>query len=125
MDGRSVAGIARRDGLVLVGRRKPGGELGGKWEFPGGKVEPGESAEDALRREYLEELGVPVAVGERLGSSEFSTRGRRFGLEAWAVTLEGPVAIHPEHDELRWVEPAALASLDLAESDRTLLPFVG
>ncbi|HOX17454.1 MAG TPA: (deoxy)nucleoside triphosphate pyrophosphohydrolase [Spirochaetales bacterium] len=124
MPARSVAGIAIRDGLVLVGRRKPGGELGGRWEFPGGKMEAGETPAETLRREYLEELGVEVEVGERLGVYEFSRGERRFTLEAWTVTLSEDAREHPEHDELRWVTREGLEALDLADSDRGLLGFL-
>jgi 8-oxo-dGTP diphosphatase len=67
--GISVAGIARQGAALFIARRKPGGSLGGKWEFPGGKVEEGESAEQALVREYAEELSLPIRVGEEIGSA--------------------------------------------------------
>jgi 8-oxo-dGTP diphosphatase len=109
---------------VLVGRRKPGGALGGKWEFPGGKREPGESDEDALIREYDEEFGVAVAVGAFLGESQFVNGDKRYGLAALLVELQAEPAELREHDELRWVDAVGLVALDLAESDRALLPFV-
>ncbi|HAE21138.1 MAG TPA: CTP pyrophosphohydrolase [Spirochaetaceae bacterium] len=121
---RSVAGIALRKARVLVGRRKPGGALGGKWEFPGGKREPGESDEDALIREYDEEFGVAVAVGAFLGESQFVNGDKRYGLAALLVELQAEPAELREHDELRWVDAVGLVALDLAESDRALLPFV-
>ena len=61
-----VAAVIRRAGRVLVTKRQQGGERGGLWEFPGGKVEAGEAEPDALRREILEELGCEVAVGRLL-----------------------------------------------------------
>jgi 8-oxo-dGTP diphosphatase len=57
------AGIVVEDGRVLLTQRKPGGHLAGLWEFPGGKVEPGEDPREALRRELREELGIEVCVG--------------------------------------------------------------
>ncbi len=59
-----VAGLVFEDGRVLVTQRKKGGHLAGSWEFPGGKVEPGEPPRDALVRELAEELGIEVTVGE-------------------------------------------------------------
>jgi 8-oxo-dGTP diphosphatase len=59
-----AAAIVVEDGRVLVSQRKPGTHLEGKWEFPGGKVHPGEDPRDALRRELDEELGIDVNVGE-------------------------------------------------------------
>jgi mutator protein MutT len=62
---RVVAALIRQGGKVLLTQRKPGRHLGLSWEFPGGKVEPGETDEQALRRELQEELGVGVTVGTR------------------------------------------------------------
>ncbi len=121
---RSVAGIALRQGRVLVGRRKPGGALGGKWEFPGGKREPGESDEDALIREYDEEFGVAIRVGAFLGESQFVNGDKVYGLSALLVDLRAAPTELREHDELRWLGADELTALDLAESDRALLPFV-
>jgi len=61
-----AAGVIVEDGLVLLTQRKAGTHLAGVWEFPGGKVQPGEDPRDALRRELREELGLDVAVGEIL-----------------------------------------------------------
>lgn len=62
---RVVAGLIRAGGQVLLTQRRPGRHLGLSWEFPGGKVEAGETDEEALRREMMEELGITVAVGTR------------------------------------------------------------
>jgi 8-oxo-dGTP diphosphatase len=121
---RSVAGIALRKARVLVGRRKPGGTLGGRWEFPGGKREPGESDEDALIREYDEEFGVTVRVGALLGESQFVNGDKRYRLSALLVELLTEPTDLREHDELRWIGAEELLAIDLAESDRALLPFV-
>lgn len=122
--GRSAAGIAVRHGRVLVGRRKPGGDLGGRWEFPGGKLEAGETAEEALVREYDEELGVEATALGRLGRSSFEHRGRPYELVAVALSVSGDEFVLREHDEFRWATAEELVSMDLAESDRALLPFV-
>jgi mutator protein MutT len=60
------AAVIWRDGKILIDRRKPGGAMGGLWEFPGGKVEPGETISDCILREIREELGITIAVGEPL-----------------------------------------------------------
>src|SRR5262245_47078389 len=62
-----VAAVIERDGLILAARRTGPPELAGQWEFPGGKAEPGENDIAALERECREELGVRIAVGERIG----------------------------------------------------------
>lgn len=61
-----VAVIWNEQGQILIDRRLPQGTLGGLWEFPGGKIEPGETVEECIQREILEELGIEIAVGEQL-----------------------------------------------------------
>lgn len=120
--GRSVAGIVRRDdGLFLVAKRKQGGDMGGRWEFPGGKVEEGESDEKALAREFLEELGVEATIGKKLAHAFFSHRGKVIPLSAYRVSLSSHDFSLSEHDETDWVEFSRIKSLDFADSDRLLL----
>jgi len=122
---RSVAGIVLRGGSVFAAKRKPGGDLGGKWEFPGGKVEPGESDREALAREFEEEFGAQVLVGDFVGEGAFTHRGRERVLSAYIVEFLGTGGLKPiEHEETGFFRYDELARLDLAESDRKLLPFV-
>ncbi len=118
---RSVAGIARRGDLFFVGRRSMGGAMGGKWEFPGGKVEEGESDAEALKREWLEEFGVVIEVGKALAKAEFEHKGLCYALEAYEVSLEGEPAFLAEHSETAWLGLDALEALEFADSDRRLL----
>ncbi|MDR0403991.1 MAG: NUDIX domain-containing protein, partial [Treponema sp.] len=120
----SVAGVAVKGNRLFVARRRPGGGLGGKWEFPGGKVRPGESRAGALRREYLEELSVPVEVGEQIGEARFTHGRTRFFLSALRVTLRGEDFSFKEHSEYRWVTLAELETLDFADSDRLIFPAI-
>lgn len=119
---RSVAGIAIEGGKAFIARRIPGGALGGKWEFPGGKAEPGETDEDALLREYQEELGVPVRVGSFLGASSFEHHGKPYELHAYQVFFLARNFQLTEHTEWRWASLEEIAALDFADSDRKLLP---
>lgn len=114
----SLCGVVREAGRCLVARRNLGGSQGGKWEFPGGKQESGESAEEALVREFAEELAVPVAVGRRLYVGTFSNGPKDYRLEAFETTLLGREFRLTEHQELRWVAPGELLALDLSDSDR-------
>jgi 8-oxo-dGTP diphosphatase len=118
---KSVAGIAFEGGKLFIARRKSGGDLGGKWEFPGGKVEEGESDEAALKREYLEELGVPVETGPFLAEAAFEHRGRKFSLNAYRVFFKDTNFILQEHTEWRWASFGEIGELDFADSDRKLL----
>jgi len=122
---RSVAAILVQRGRLFLARRGPGGQLGGKWEFPGGKVEPGEGDREALARELVEEFGARVRVGELVGEESFVHRGRPRALAAYLAELEpGSPLVPQEHVELRWAKPEELAGLDLVDSDRKLLPFI-
>jgi 8-oxo-dGTP diphosphatase len=100
-----VAAVIERDGLILAGRRSEPPALAGLWEFPGGKVEPGESDRVALERECLEELGVRVVVGEPVGPS-YPIRGGAMIVRTYLARLaDGEPEPQPfeGHDELRWV----------------------
>ena len=119
---KSVAGIAIEDSKFFIARRKAGGDIGGKWEFPGGKVEERENDADALRREFLEEFGVDITVGPLLGSAEFLHKEQKFSLNGYRVFFASLRFIMTEHDECRWAAFDELETLDFAESDRLLFP---
>lgn len=113
---RVVAAVVERRGRLLLCRRPAGKRHAGLWEFPGGKLLPGESIPEAARRELAEELAVEVlAVGERL--FELPDPGSPFVVEFYPVEIAGePVAL--EHEAVIWVRPEDLAGMDLAPSDR-------
>ena len=115
----SLCGVVCEAGRYLIARRNPGGSQGGKWEFPGGKQEDGETPEQSLAREFLEELAVEAVVGRQLYVGAFSNGVKDYRLEAWEVRLPAHPKFHlSEHQELRWVAPSDLASFDLSDSDR-------
>jgi len=92
--------------VLLAARRAVPARLAGRWEFPGGKVDPGETAEDALHREIREELGVRVALGGELVGPDAGAWGLSDGyvMRLWLAELvEGTPAPLVEHDELRWL----------------------
>jgi 8-oxo-dGTP diphosphatase len=121
---RSVAGIAFENGKIFAARRREGGDLGSKWEFPGGKARDGESGEQALEREFAEELSVAVRVGARVGETEFVHGGTRFILTAYLIEFLGKDFSFGEHSEYRWFFPEELETLDFAPSDSALFPAV-
>lgn len=121
---RSVAGIAVRDGRVFIARRVSGGSMGDKWEFPGGKVEEGESDQEALVREYAEEFAVPIRVGRELARAVFINRNEPVRLTAYEVFLESHDFVLSEHTEWRWASLEEIENLDFADSDLKLVPGI-
>lgn len=118
---RVVGAAIVRDGAVLAARRKPPHRLAGGWEFPGGKVEPGEPDAAAVVRECREELGVDVAAGARLGAAD----GDGISLVLYAATLvHGAPSPLVDHDELRWLTAAQLDDVPWLPIDQDLLPAV-
>ncbi|MDR1626969.1 MAG: (deoxy)nucleoside triphosphate pyrophosphohydrolase [Spirochaetia bacterium] len=116
----TTAGIFRSDKLFLLAKRRPGGSIGGCWEFPGGKVEAGESPEEALRREIREELGAEISVGALFVSFAFSNNGKDFLLKAFEARLETPIRKPGVHEEIRWLTLDEAEALDMADSDRKI-----
>jgi 8-oxo-dGTP diphosphatase len=110
-------------GRVLVAQRPAHKHLGLKWEFPGGKVERGESPDAALVREIREELGCEITVGAALARSTHDYGSLAIEMIPFVCTVApGSPPPHPhEHVAVRWVAPAELAALDLAAAD---LPVV-
>ncbi len=120
----SVAGIMRRASSFFIARRLPGGDLGGKWEFPGGKVEAGESEEAALAREIREEFGAEARVGAFLAESSFRHSGREYRLRAYEASFDAASLELREHSEWRWATREEISALDFAESDSMALALL-
>jgi len=121
----SIAGIIYRQGLFLIGHRLNTGEMANRWEFPGGKVDPGESPEQAIVREFEEEMGISAVPGEFLTSVEFANKSGPSTLLAYRVRGidELPTRL-TEHSELRWASLEEIDTLEFVDSDRLLLPFL-
>ena len=111
-----VAAAIQRDGRYLVARRTRPADVAGRWEFPGGKVEPGETEERALAREIREELGVEIAIVDRV-PGEWPLHDELV-LHLYRTTLAGgePMPLE-QHDEIRWVTIAEFDSVDWLPSD--------
>ncbi len=109
--------IIEKDGLILAARRSATMSLPLKWEFPGGKIDPGESAEECLRRELIEELAICIRVGESLAPVTYRYPDFTVTLYPFLCTIEsGDMVLH-EHSEIAWVAPEGLYSLDWAAAD--------
>lgn len=124
-----VVGAALVDGDRVLLAQRSGGPYDGRWEFPGGKVEPGESQLAAVRREIREELGVDVGVQAFLGEVPLdgAVGGGAPGastLRVWWGRIVGGELVAHEHAALRWVRADELEDLDWIPADRPLVPAV-
>lgn len=116
-----TAAIWIEDGRVLIARRRPGVSQAGLWEFPGGKVRPGETPEACLAREIEEELGVRVEVEAFFAESVHAYAERTIRLLAYRVRATGGNPTPNDHAELRWVHPRELDDYAFCPAD---LPLV-
>ena len=116
-----VTAVLRQQDQVLIGLRPEGKNLAGQWEFPGGKLEIGETPEEALRRELKEELDIEAEIGQiqLAGTHSYGDTGILllfFEVRYW---VGEPKTKH--HTELRWVHPEEIINLDIPEANRKLL----
>jgi 8-oxo-dGTP diphosphatase len=96
--------------------------MGRRWEFPGGKVDKDESDQEALAREYLEEFGIAITVGDFLGSAAFEHRGIERQVRAYRVFFSTEGIALMAHSQWRWASLEEIEELDFVDSDRKLLP---
>ncbi|RMF73719.1 MAG: (deoxy)nucleoside triphosphate pyrophosphohydrolase [Alphaproteobacteria bacterium] len=120
----AAAALVDRDRHVLLSRRPEGKTMAGLWEFPGGKMEPGEIPEAALRRELFEELGIDVCVSCMLPFTFASHSYARFHLvmPLFVIRRWDGVPRPREGQELRWVPIARLGEYPLPPADEPLVP---
>lgn len=116
------AGIVCRNGKILICQRPKGKSLAGFWEFPGGKLEEGESLQDCLKRELKEELDIEVAVGDFFMESVYQYEFGEISLNAYFATLSADQEpVLKEHPQLAWINPKDLGAYAFAPAD---LPIV-
>lgn len=114
---RVTAAVLEHDGLVLIARRPEGDRLGGLWEFPGGKIEPGEDPRACLARELHEEFGITAEVGAFLVAHTHRYPHVEIELLSYrAVHVAGAFELR-DHDELLWVAPHELVDYEFAPAD--------
>ena len=116
--------IIQKDGKVFIARRKPDKSQGGKWEFPGGKVENGESIKECLVREFEEEFGVILEVGERCGSNTHDYESISIELIGHYCKMNTNNFSLTDHDLTAWVSIEELRSYDLAPADIPLIELI-
>lgn len=115
-----VAAIIHRDGAYFATQRGYG-EFDGMWEFPGGKIEPGESPEDALKREIQEELGIDIGVKEFLCTTEYDYPSFHLTMHCYICCIkEGEVEFR-EHKAARWLRSEELGSVEWLPADKDVI----
>lgn len=115
-----VAAVALRDDRVMICQRRPGAHNALKWEFPGGKIEPGESPEAALKREMREELDVECEVGRVCDAVYYRYPDRDVLVLFFMCRIEGEPR-RVDCNDIRWVAFEALKGLDFAGADRVFV----
>ena len=115
-----TAAVIQREGRVLIARRPDNGLLGGMWEFPGGKQEPGEPLVACLEREIWEELGARVHVGAELGIFRHAYTHFKVTLHAFYCDLVDGAVTPVEASEIRWVKPQELGEYPMGKIDRKI-----
>lgn len=112
-----TAAVIEKDGKILIAQRKAGDALAGKWEFPGGKLEPGETPEACLRRELAEEFGVDTEIGAFVCASRFEYKHTHIELLVYrARHVAGEFKLN-DHAAIAWVAPGELKGYDLSSAD--------
>lgn len=118
-----VAAVIMKEGRVFATQRGYG-EFKDGWEFPGGKVEVGESPEEALRREIREELEVEVNVGDLIDTIEYDYPAFHLSMKCYACTIAGGSPHLLEHEAARWLSADQLDSVAWLPADITLIPKI-
>ena len=112
-----TAAIIEHAGKVLIARRSPNSKLAGQWEFPGGKLEEGETLEECLVRELKEELGIETEVGAHFYSGEYAYAHGSFRIEAFKVAWKSGDFDLRAHDRVEWIDPAEFGRFVLLPAD--------
>ena len=117
---RVTAAVIIRDGRIFATQRGYG-DYKDWWEFPGGKIESGESPEQALKREILEELDTEIAVGEKLTTIEYDYPEFHLSMDCFLATVMEGSLVLKEHEAARWLRRNELDSVNWLPADRTII----
>ena len=118
-----VAAVIHKDGRILATQRGYG-EFKDKWEFPGGKMEAGESREEALRREIREELDAEIHIDNFLCTVEYDYPSFHLTMHCYLCTVASGVLTLKEHESARWLPAGALESVDWLPADIQIIPII-
>ena len=120
-----AAGLIMCDGKILIGQRKHGKSLEYKWEFPGGKLEKGETLPECLVRELMEEMQLEINVGEHFIDSQYEYDFCTNIFHAfWATCQSKHIPAVLEHEQYKWVELCELKQYDFAPADKPIIAAI-
>jgi 8-oxo-dGTP diphosphatase len=119
-----VAAVIKKGDLFYVVQRPYKGEVGGKWEFPGGKIEPNESKEHALSRELKEELSIEVQITKHIISSDYEYNTLKIRIHFYECILISGSPKISEHINEAWIIKQELEKLDIAQADIAVLNYL-
>ncbi|AWF82364.1 8-oxo-dGTP diphosphatase MutT [Microbulbifer sp. A4B17] len=120
----AVGVVTRGDGKILIARRPDHLHMGGRWEFPGGKVEAGESVQDALYRELLEEVAIEVQELQPLLEIRHDYPEKTVLLDTWQVTQFAGEALGREQQEIKWVPVGELDNFHFPDANQAIIEAV-
>ena len=120
-----AAGLIMCDGKILIGQRKHGKSLEYKWEFPGGKLEEGETLTECLQRELMEEMQLDIEVGGHFIDSEYTYDFGTVVLHVfWASCKNQHIPVVLEHEQYKWVTLNELPNYDFAPADKPVIEAI-
>ena len=120
-----VAAIIKRDDLFLIARRAKHKDHPGKWEFPGGKIDKGETPENALERELFEEFGISAITGRFLTSVQHDYKTFKIKLLAYETSITEDRFNLTDHDKIAWVRLVDIGNYDLSAADSLICKSLG
>ena len=115
-----VCAIIVHEGKIL-GTQRGYGDFAGGWEFPGGKIEPGELPEDAVRRELKEELDIEVEVGQRFDTVEYDYPAFHLSMQCFLCTMGDREFVLKEHADARWLDRDTVDEVEWLPADEGLI----
>jgi len=118
------AGVIFKKGCVYIQKRKAEGLLGGLWEFPGGKMQTGETEKECLRREIREELGINIRIGEKIMTHHHSYTRFRITLHVFQCQIHSGKFFPAECDEWKWVKPEELSQFPFPAANVKIIKFL-
>jgi 8-oxo-dGTP diphosphatase len=117
----AVAIITNDQDRMLIAKRKSGKVMAGCWEFPGGKIEPGETPEESLKRELEEEMNVTISVGDYIAEITYDYEWGPVRLIAYEASIkEGEIQLL-DHDAIAWVSPGEMQHYGMTPADEPLI----